>query len=285
MHTVLQGGIFMSHTKKWQVEEVFHFPIELGCVKEGKKINVQVNWETKQLSDVVSIHGIYHITARVLFGAEGQFQSDVGTLIEHVDLEGDEGYFEYAVPFSLDLPNVELKDLRVEDVKTNCENVLHIAWQVVCVYDEITTTTDDLHRERYLEVPKADVQLAQVKETIVEEIKEQPKVEAIVQQPVQPIVEPKEKVEITLLDNVGVKVDVSEKIKQEPVREIIEQILEEESIETPVDESSYESPSKFMNESINRILREKTDESTEFIFHLEESYRKQSVPLNKIRHE
>ena len=44
MHTVLQGGIFLSLTKQWEVEEVFTFPLELGCVKEEKKINVQVNW-------------------------------------------------------------------------------------------------------------------------------------------------------------------------------------------------------------------------------------------------
>ena len=92
MHTVLQGGIFLSLTKQWEVEEVFTFPLELGCVKEEKKINVQVNWEAQELMEVIHIRGIYHITAKVRFGLERQVQFSAGTLIEHIDLEGDEGY-------------------------------------------------------------------------------------------------------------------------------------------------------------------------------------------------
>ena len=168
MHTVLQGGIFLSLTKQWEVEELFTFPLELGCVKEGKKINVQVNWEAQELMGVIHIRGIYHITAKVRFGLERQEQFSAGTLIEHIDLEGDEGYFEYAIPFSLELPNGQLKDLRVEDIKTTCQDSLHIVWQVICVYDELTTTTDETQPENYLSIPKVDIkeQIAKVGEEI-----------------------------------------------------------------------------------------------------------------------
>ena len=300
MHTVLQGGIFLSLTKQWEVEEVFTFPLELGCVKEEKKINVQVNWEAQELMEVIHIRGIYHITAKVRFGLERQVQFSAGTLIEHIDLEGDEGYFEYAIPFSLELPNAKLKDLRVEDIKTNCQDSLHVAWQVICVYDELTTTTDEVQQENYLEIPKVDI-----KEQIIEEMKAQAKIEEMVEQKVQeqvkqmietkaeeklkqvvePIAEEKVKqiVEPIAEEKIAPKkephVEVKEQIWMQPVQQIVEELIEESTN----DESSHETRNDYVNESINRILEHREDDNTEFIFQLEDSYRKQSVPLNKIR--
>ena len=300
MHTVLQGGIFLSLTKQWEVEEVFTFPLELGCVKEEKKINVQVNWEAQELMEVIHIRGIYHITAKVRFGLERQVQFSAGTLIEHIDLEGDEGYFEYAIPFSLELPNAKLKDLRVEDIKTNCQDSLHVAWQVICVYDELTTTTDEVQQENYLEIPKVDI-----KEQIIEEMKAQAKIEEMVEQKVQeqvkqmiePIAEEKVKQVVEPIAEEKVKqivepiaeekiapkkepnVEVKEQIWMQPVQQIIEELIEESTN----DESSHETRNDYVNESINRILEHREDDNTEFIFQLEDSYRKQSVPLNKIR--
>ena len=288
MHTVLQGGIFLSLTKQWEVEEVFTFPLELGCVKEEKKINVQVNWEAQELMEVIHIRGIYHITAKVRFGLERQVQFSAGTLIEHIDLEGDEGYFEYAIPFSLELPNAKLKDLRVEDIKTNCQDSLHVAWQVICVYDELTTTTDEVQQENYLEIPKVDI-----KEQIIEEMKAQAKIEGMVEQKVQeqvkqmiePIEEEKVKqiVEPIAEEKIAPKkepnVEVKEEIWIQPVQQIVEELIEESTN----DESSHETRNDYVNESINRILEHREDDNTEFIFQLEDSYRKQSVPLNKIR--
>lgn len=284
MHTVLQGGIFLSLTKQWEVEELFTFPLELGCVKEGKKINVQVNWEAQELMGVIHIRGIYHITAKVRFGLERQEQFSAGTLIEHIDLEGDEGYFEYAIPFSLELPNGQLKDLRVEDIKTTCQDSLHIAWQVICVYDELTTTTDETQPENYLSIPKVDI-----KEQIAEEMKAQAKMQEIVEQKVKeqikqmvaPIEE--QKAEPIAEQKVAPKKEQHAEIKKEisvqPVQEIVEQLIEESAN----DESSHETRNDYVNESINRILEDREDDHTEFIFQLEDSYRKQSVPLNKIR--
>ena len=324
MHTVLQGGIFLSLTKQWEVEEVFTFPLELGCVKEEKKINVQVNWEAQELMEVIHIRGIYHITAKVRFGLERQVQFSAGTLIEHIDLEGDEGYFEYAIPFSLELPNAKLKDLRVEDIKTNCQDSLHVAWQVICVYDELTTTTDEIQQENYLEIPKVDI-----KEQIIEEMKAQAKIEEMVEQKVQeqvkqmiepiaeekvkqvvepiaeekvkqvvePIAEEKVKQVVEPIAEEKVKqivepiaeekiapkkepnVEVKEQIWIQPVQQIVEELIEESTN----DESSHETRNDYVNESINRILEHREDDNTEFIFQLEDSYRKQSVPLNKIR--
>lgn len=275
---------FLSLTKQWEVEEVFTFPLELGCVKEEKKINVQVNWEAKQLMQVVHIRGIYHITAKVRFGLERQVQSSPGTLIEHIDLEGDEGYFEYAIPFSLELPNGELKDLRVENIKATCQDSLHIAWQVICVYDELTTTTDKEPQENYLEIPKVDI-----KEQIAQEMKAQAKIEEMVEQKVQEqvkqMIEPiaKPKVEPIAEEKVAPKkekkVEVKEDVSIQPVPKIVEELIEESTN----DESSHATKNDYVNESINRILKYSEEDSPEFIFQLEDSYRKQSVPLNKIR--
>ena len=273
MHTVLQGGIFLSLTKQWEVEEVFAFPLELGGVKEGKKINVQVNWEAKELMGVIHVRGIYHVTAKVRFGLEKQAQSSIGTLIEHIDLEGDEGYFEYAIPFNWELPNGQLKDLRVEDIKTTCRDSLHIAWQVICVYDELTTTTDEVTPENYLGIPKIDV-----KEQIMEEMKVQAKMHEMVEQKVKEQV--KQMVEPIVEQKVAPKKEQHAEMKKEvsvqPVQEVLEQLIQEST----KDESSHETRNDYVNESINRILE---DDHTEFIFQLEDTYRKQSVPLNKIR--
>lgn len=284
MHTVLQGGIFLSLTKKWEVEEVFTFPLELGSVTEGKKINVQVNWEAQELMGVIHIRGIYHVTAKVRFGLERQGKLSAGTLIEHIDLEGDEGYFEYAIPFSLELPNGQLKDLRVEDIKTTCQDSLHIAWQVICVYDELTTTTDEVQPENYLAIPKVDI-----KEQIVEEMKAQAKMHEIVEQKVKEqikqMVEPiaEQKVVPVAEQKAAPKKEQHAEIKKEvrvqPVQEIVEKPIEESTN----DESSHETRNDYVNESINRILEDREDDHTEFIFQLEDGYRKQSVPLNKIR--
>ncbi len=43
---------------------------------------------------------------------------------------------------------------------------------MICVYDELTTTTDEVQKENYLEIPKVDI-----KEQIIEEIKAQAKIE------------------------------------------------------------------------------------------------------------
>ena len=53
--------------------------------------------------------------------------------------------------------------------------------------------------------------------------------------------------------------------------------------ESTNDESSHATKNDYVNESINRILKYSEEDSPEFIFQLEDSYRKQSVPLNKIR--
>ena len=270
----------MSLTKQWEVEEVFTFPLELGCVKEEKKINIQVNWEAKKLMQVVHIRGIYHITAKVQFGLERQVQSNTGTLIEHIDLEGDEGYFEYAIPFNLELPNGELKDLRVENIKTTCQESLHIAWQVICVYDELTTTTDKAPQENYLEIPKVDI-----KQQIEQEMKAQEKIEEMVEQKVQEqvkqMIEPKVEpiVEEKVAPKKEQKVEVKEAVSIQPVPNIVEEVIEESTN----DESSHATRNEYVNESINRILQYSEEDSPEFIFQLEDSYRKQSVPLNKIR--
>ena len=266
------------------MEELFTFPLELGSVKEEKKINVQVNWETSRFMDVVHVRGIYHITAKVRFSLEEQAHLSPGTLIEHIDLEGDEGYFEYAIPFNLELPNGELKELRVEDIKTTCQDSLHIAWQVICVHEEMTTTPAltptpaPAQQEHYSEVPEVDV-----KKQIAEEIKAQAKIEQMVEQKVketvketvkqivEPVAEPK------VVPNKEQHTEVKKEAFIQPIKKVVEAFKEESS--------SDEFRNKYVNESINRVLEDRVDDSTGFMFQLKDEYRKQSVPLNKIRQE
>lgn len=66
-----------------------------------------------------------------------------GTLIEYIDLQGDEGYFEYSLPLEVDLPKEKVAqtsqlELHVEDISlfvydgSSCT----FKWEVNCTFDE-----------------------------------------------------------------------------------------------------------------------------------------------------
>ena len=61
----------------------------------------------KETEDAVRLTGIYHIAANVSFSEEGNKSkmTEEAILIEDVDLDGQIGYFEYAVPLNIDLPS------------------------------------------------------------------------------------------------------------------------------------------------------------------------------------
>ena len=255
MHTVLQGGIFLSQTMEWHVKETFTFPSDFGCVKDVKSINVQANWECEQLLEELHIHGIYHIMAKVQFDREAGTQPWMGTMIEHVDLMEDEGYFEYALPFRLELPMMEVKSLRIEDIQTTCGNAFDIAWQVMCVYDEMTTTTVTSHEKILLE------ETAESPEKNTMEIGKEKAVERVMEG------EAKEMAEAVAEDLPVPEATAREETEKMAVKMMNEKEEEEEPVE----------------ERLEEYMDEGRQESTEFLFHLEDGYRKQSFVLNKVR--
>lgn len=267
----------MSQTMDWHVRETFTFPNDFGCVKDVKLINVQANWECEQLPEELRIQGIYHIMARVEFDRQKHARPEMGTLIEHVDVMEDEGYFEYALPFRLELPKMELKSLRVEDIQTTCGDAFDIAWQVMCVYDEITTTEVTDHEKIFIEkaVESSGKDIQEIrKEKVVEDV-----MESSVKEMIEVMAE-------NIPENIPEEIpeEVTEEAAENRVDEITEEITEEiaEKIAVKVVDESHE---ELIEERDEEFMDESRQESTEFLFHLEDGYRKESFPLNKVRNQ
>lgn len=255
----------MSQTMDWHVKETFTFPHDFGCIKDVKLINVQANWECEQLSEEIHIQGIYHIMARVGFDRKKHAQPKMGTLIEHVDLLDDEGYFEYALPFRLELPKMELKSLRVEDIQTTCGDAFDIAWKVMCVYDEITTTSVTDHEKIFIE------KAAESSEKNVQAAHKEKAAEVVLESSVKEIIEA-----------------AAEKIAEEIAEEVAEHLADESSEEMAEKlavKVADDMDDELIEERVEEYMDESRQESTEFMFQLEDGYRKESFTLNKVRNQ
>ena len=119
-----KGGIIIEH-KTWNMRETFCFP-GYGCPTEIASVQITPQWQAKQLDDSLRLIGIYHVTAHVRFDfqeANELLDMDDLVKIDALDLQGDTGYFEYAVPLHVDLPNdVSIDSLMVKDVRPSLTN-------------------------------------------------------------------------------------------------------------------------------------------------------------------
>lgn len=124
------------------MEESFYFPGHIGVPQDAQSVKVKAGFTEKRTNDAVRLTGIYHIAAKINFseGARGDELPDAAIFIDDVELEGLQGYFEYAVPLNIDLPPEVGHPMHVhaKDVKTTVdgEGVLQITWDVDCVYGE-----------------------------------------------------------------------------------------------------------------------------------------------------
>ena len=132
-------------TKTWDVREQFRFPQSFGVPKEIKNVAVTPQCEIADKEDTIQIVGIYHITCHVKFEEcedEHHATSDF-TEIEDLDLQGEVGYFEYAVPMSIEIDKDKIKKGSKPTVHVNHINskptepmAIEIGWTVHCAYDE-----------------------------------------------------------------------------------------------------------------------------------------------------
>jgi len=90
----------------WKVQEVFYFPESFGVPSSASRIDVKPQVEFQQLNGVCSLHGVYHIAANVAFqpGESQHHGTSEWISIEDLDVSGENGYFEYAVPLFVELP-------------------------------------------------------------------------------------------------------------------------------------------------------------------------------------
>ena len=128
--------------RNWNVKEQFCFPESFGMPKGVKSLNVTPQYIHRQVEDAVEVQGIYHITCEVEFDREkvASYTPSDFTQIDDLDLEGEVGYFEYAVPMyeiideriqSHSEPVVSLKEI---ESKTE-DKGLEITWSVNLEYE------------------------------------------------------------------------------------------------------------------------------------------------------
>lgn len=121
--------------------ETFCFP-GYGCPTEIAAVQIKPQWQTMQLENSLRLMGIYHITAHVRFDFQDMQaymeQEDI-IAIDALDIQGDTGYFEYAVPLHIDLPKEsDVKDLMIKDIRPSLTNQMcQLEWTVTSVFNEL----------------------------------------------------------------------------------------------------------------------------------------------------
>jgi len=127
----------------WEMMTQFIFSKEYGIVEEVVSVQVIPRWQQEETEDSIRLTGIYHIKSTVRFNPAIKPNFSEGTLIEYIDLQGDEGYFEYSLPLEVDLPKEKVAqtsqpELHVEDISffvydgSSCT----FKWEVNCTFDE-----------------------------------------------------------------------------------------------------------------------------------------------------
>jgi len=132
-----KGGIIIEQ-KTWNMRETFCFP-GYGCPTEIAAVQIKPQWQSMQLEDSLRLNGIYHITAHVRFDFQDmQTFMDAEDLIsiDALDIQGDTGYFEYAVPLNVDLPKeAAIEDLMVKDIRPILSNQMcQLEWTVTSTF-------------------------------------------------------------------------------------------------------------------------------------------------------
>ncbi len=128
--------------RSWNVKEQFCFPEIFGMPKGVKSLNVTPQYIHRQVEDTVELEGIYHVTCHVEFDREkvASYTPNDFTQIDDLDLDGEVGYFEYAVPMYEIIdegiqPHSE-PVVSLEEIESKTEDkVLEITWSVKLEYE------------------------------------------------------------------------------------------------------------------------------------------------------
>ena len=167
---------------KWNMEEVFYFPENVGVPKDARVVKVKAGFTEKRSEDAVRLSGIYHITAKLDF-TEGQRREEFpseAVFVDDVELEGQTGYFEYAVPLYIDLPPETGHPLNIEatDVQSTFdgEGAFTVAWNVNCTHGEAVSneTASDVSTKTETKATKEKKETAAVQEVAKEEAPKEP---------------------------------------------------------------------------------------------------------------
>lgn len=152
------------------MSETFCFP-GYGCPTEIAAVQIKPRWQTTQLEDSLRLMGIYHITAHVRFDFQ-DMQAYTGddelVQIDALDIQGDTGYFEYAVPLNVDLPkDAAIEDLMVKDIRPVLTNQMcKLEWTVTSVFNEPELALEKAYVEKQSVNASAQIEMGDLtKET------------------------------------------------------------------------------------------------------------------------
>ncbi|MFX3674572.1 MAG: hypothetical protein ACE3JQ_09010 [Paenisporosarcina sp.] len=129
----------------WSFQEVFYFPESFGTPTGTTLVDVKPRFEFQQNDGYCCLNGIYHISANVSFepGVCEHHGVSEWVSIEDLEMNGENGYFEYAVPHSIELPpeykhgqiSPEVSISDISPIVTN-EKAIQIKWNVECTYEK-----------------------------------------------------------------------------------------------------------------------------------------------------
>ena len=180
-------------TVQWQMKENFVFPKSTGMPTGAETVKVTPRFKVDRSQDSVRLIGIYHLAINVKLNTEMSIESNAESaiLIDDVDLKGDTGYFEYAVPFNIDLPPEAHDPLNI--VTTNAvseldgQGAIGIIWDVECSYKEVVVIQKSIPEIKVEPMPKVETEqkVEEIKTETVTETKQKAKADT----------KPKEKVE------------------------------------------------------------------------------------------
>lgn len=171
-------------TQQWSMQEQFYFPEALGIPQNAENIKITAGFTEHETSDSIQLSGIYHIAANVQF-TEGERTESIhkdAVLVDDVEFTDANGYFEYAVPLTIDLPNDVSLPIAVKptNIQTTFDDngALLLSWDVQCSSESPSAVafTEEVKEdvvaqvEQEYEEVKEDV-VAQAKE-VYEEVKE-----------------------------------------------------------------------------------------------------------------
>ena len=129
----------------WTFQEVFYFPETFGTPKRTSLVEVKPQFVFQQNDGYCCLNGIYHISVNVSFepGVCNHHAISEWVSIEDLDMNGENGYFEYAVPHSIELPpdykqGQKFPELSISNILPTVtdEKTLKIQWDVDCSYEK-----------------------------------------------------------------------------------------------------------------------------------------------------
>ena len=242
---------------EWKMTEAFTFPSYLGNVT-GATLRVKPNWQQEELEDSIVLKGVYVIKGNVQFDfvPTDDEKSIEGTFIEHLDIEQDQAYFEYALPFSIDFPrdDVEKITMKVDEQTASFEKGANCTctWQVCCEVQKKEAMIVEVEKKEAIIVEKPEAVIVEKKEAAIVEKKE------VAIEKKEAVIEKKEVV-----------------IAEKPAEKVVQQPIELEVKELAVEEVDLDYVKSFVVEG-----KETSTEEVDFFEQLAEAYSVVQVHLN-----